>query len=383
MSTVIPNSSLDRSENNAISELSSRLDELSREFSEHKPIERIVKYLLYFWLTISVVLGFFGFKELSDIDDRVGDKVAQLLPKEKRKFAEFSRLVQDSAELHEKYVELLKDYQGAVENLKLLREVSADFDIQGRILAIEREVDEPGNVENDKWRSRAITTIQIFVESLKHRSYPSDFIFNLAQTCRKLEQNELLETLAEAAFKADPNPQNAAFRLAARVANRGDGERVSALKQLMEKVRQINFFESPQIVLGEAWNGAEASRRYDLLLDALELAEKEAEGKALPSYFWLIKAQAQLRLSLPGSREAARLSLNSAKNAFSAESMHSQWASQFLREYGEVKQLVEQEPSELLRVLDNLSGEKNTDWLSSPLGPSVGDGSGESEIARD
>lgn len=309
-----------------------------------------MKYLLLFWAVVSAIVGLFGWSKFSDLDVLVQNQVRLQLPKEKQAFADYQAQVEKAAELSARYSALAERFEQSDAALRRAEQVGKAFDIEGDLQRLlvestarerntdlesfseQKEVDYTGTLLEPKWRKEVIATLRLFKDSLQERSYPADLIFNATQVCRRLDQSSLAEQLTEEAFKKDPSPPILALYYSSRVSALTGSERDEAFAKLMSLVATLPD-NSPQIVLAEGWNAAETGRRYEEFISALDA--RLARGDAVPSYLYVLKAQALMRSSKPGATDAAQAALELAATALTRETTKSQWFSDSRRELAE------------------------------------------------
>ena len=152
-----------------------------------------------------------------------------------------------------------------------------------------------------------------------------------------LEQFELAEQLTAAAYEKDPTPPITALYLSSRVASTKGESRERAFSELMAMIEALGP-DSPQIVIAEAWNAAEDRRRYGDLLQAIDARLQHPEP--VPSYLYVIRSEAVLRRSDPGSVEEAETDLRRAAEALNSETAFSQWYDSTLREFAQQAQWI-------------------------------------------
>lgn len=339
------------SEEKIYASLDQRVSKLAEDMAAQKTVGELIKYLVYFWAAISAVLGLFGWSKFSDLDKIVESHVIAQLPKEKQEFGRYRDLVMEAETLNKKYKELAKSYEESVAALVHAKTAGAEFDIEGKLTVMIREAkarrnnthsdDEDaaeistqteGTLLDPKWRKDSIATVMLFRDILAKKKFPADFIFNVTQTTRALNQFQLAEELTKAAFAKDPTPPIRALYLSSRVKNSTGAEREKAFQDLLAMVLDLPR-NSPEIVLAEAWNAAEEQRRYADYIAVLDrLIEKQPDA---PSYVHVIRATSILRQSLPGSVAQAEAGFTKALGLLSAESAHSSWFESTLRELQE------------------------------------------------
>ena len=104
----------------------------------------------------------------------------------------------------------------------------------------------------------------------------------------------------------------------------------------MRQVRTSSF--------SEAWNATEDTRTYQALSDALGRLITTRDADGVPSYAYLIRAQALLRRGNSEARGQAVEVLDQAVSVFEQESMYSQWADAFRREYLQLQLVLQDRP---------------------------------------
>lgn len=363
---------VDKTSSNQIQSLAESIAKLREELAEHRPVSELIRYLLYFWAAISLVIGFFGWKELSHLDDVVEQKVKLQFPRDCARYTDYLKIIEETKALYADFERLTAAYRERVDDLKRFEQITADFDIEGQVLALSEEArrrqhkganeENRGDQQSDdeplldpRWRREAILTIERFQRSLATKNCPADFIFNAAQLCRMLKQFDLAEKLTEAAHGKDASSPIEAMYLSSQVQTSTAEKREKAFTSLMTMIVDLPDY-SPEIVLAEAWNAAEDQRRYSELIEAIDrLVENRlsSDGASpVPSYAYIIKAQALLRRSHPGCVSAAQLCIDSADRSLAEESAMSQWFDSTLKERAEVELLLAKS-----RVLSSIAGQ--------------------------
>ena len=316
-----------------LTELNNEILDLKLAAASSKPVDDIVRYLLYFWLTISVVLGIFGWNQLSDIDDKIDIAITKQLPKDSNMYRDYETLIADTKKLHENLLELTKDYEKKVDYLKYADIVDPDLDVYGQLQNIILQSNEQRNLLNEDWRTRAIATLRRFKSVITKTSVDAALVFNAAQVARQLTQPQLAVDLTKTAHEKNPSPPIRALKLSSEVNNTTGDTQFTAYSQLLEMVRNLDVEHSPHIVIGEAWNAAEDTRMYSLLLDAVDDLIRNERQNYVPSCVYSLKARILLRRSLPGDKEAAEQVLQEGYTLFQSESSRSQWNQAFKRDY--------------------------------------------------
>ena len=334
-----------------------RLHKLELELAERKPIERQIQLFVYFLAALSVVVGVFGFKQLSDIDSLIAEEVQSLLPRQSQKFAEYKKLIDETSELAERFSGLFGKYESAAKAFANINNVTEDFDLEGKVTKLLDEVETRSGDQlyEEKWRLHAVATLRLLAETQRKRNFESDFIFNAAQAASHLQQGSLAYELMQVAFTKRPNDAPIqAGRLSAIVGIGDENEVNDAFEQLMSMVVNLDQ-NSPHIVLSEAWNAAERKRRYEDLIGAIDRLFSNPGNRFAPSYAYFIKAFALTRASRPGDLESAKLIVAKGLEVLKTESPNSVWHDASLREYAKCLRVFES--ADALRSLVNgLSG---------------------------
>lgn len=341
---------------------------LKAEQAESRPVGEVVKYLLYFWLTLSVVLGIFGWTQVSDIDSKIDAAVLRQFPEDSRYFKDYVTLIKQTKGLYEDFERLTQEYKARVADLRYADLVAEDFDIEGQVIKMVIESDIPGRVLDERWRVRAISTLTRLKEAIADRAFPADFVFNAAQVARQLHQFQLAEEMTLAAYQRDASPPIRALKLSSEASNSTGEKQSEAFEELIRMVRELDYQDSPHIVLGEAWNASENVKNYIPLLNALDTLLSSEGDK--PSYAFAMKAQVLLRLSRAGDLERAAETLAQGYAKFTAESSQSQWNDSFVREYSKLKASIDEERIIVDTPLGHPVGfsDQETGDLDSPAG---------------
>jgi hypothetical protein len=327
------------------------------ELAELKPITAVTNTVFYFVAAISALLGFFGWRKFSDLDALVGEQVKLQLPRSQREYAEFEEITKNAEELHKKLLQITADYERALSNLKYVDVLGSDFDIEGKVAVAAAEsskrrkqfVAADGEQEGQSlyepaWRSSVIALLTTIPDVIKKRNLDGDFLFNIAQLCRRMEQTEIAQQVTLAAFERLPSASNRALMLSS-IVKSGDAKAApEAFLELLEMVRNLTQ-DQPHIVMAEAWNAAVDLAGFRRLIDAIDSlldAKKDDPDVFAPSYVHAIRARCLLTESKPGCITEALSTLASAKNALKSESAAARWARHTLDEIGQCERLLAQ-----------------------------------------
>lgn len=334
-----------------IEKLNQRIREIERETAERKPVSELIKLLIYFLFAISIVLGLFGLKQFSDLDELVSEQVKLQLPRDKQQFHDYEKLIDKTIELDKNYNELFGKYKEALNNFSSIDKVSDSFDIEGKVERLIHESTErykksfeggyEGTILEEEWRAKAISILTVLSEAQKNQDFESDLIFNAAQAAGRLKLSSLQLSLMKVAHQKRPNDAPIKAGYLSSVVDAGlEDEVEDAYAGLLDMVRHLSI-NSPHIVLAEAWNASEDRRDYGALVDAIsDLVEKE-NAQVKPSYAYALMANALLRSSRPGDLARAKNALEKAKKTFLSETTHSVWATSTLEQVASAQQQIE------------------------------------------
>ena len=340
-----------------LTEINEKILDLKLNAAASKPVGDIVKYLIYFWFSMSVILGILGWSKLSDLDEivnrEVNNAVSSVFVEDAEQFRKYKQLIEDTKILHKNYSDLTQEYKTRVDDLKhtgITGIAKPHFDIVGQMDVLIREIRTNDVFNDDEWRRKAILTLQRLTDAITEGSFaaPADSIFNAVQIANQLKQFQLAADMTQIAFDKDPSPPYRSLKLSSQVKNSIGDKRELALSELFEMVRDLDIENSPQIVLSEAWNASEHTRRYGPLLSAIEALIGNKNKEHIPSYVYVTKANLLLRRSWPGDVESARQALGKGHMIFQLESSLSQWAQEFVQEYSRLTYVLDDERNHLL-----------------------------------
>ena len=343
--------------------------------------ESIAKILLIFWGVLSVGFAVFGIKSLNDIKSNIklvtqNELDAYVLQK-KDNLKDLRVAIEDATTRQKAFLESHADQMDLLLHLKEVSNEVIASDLEGRVdrLILEAGIRAsaqaqaiqvaslPGISEEQRaevlstttldpsWRSKAMGTLTRLDELLgTGANFDPNKLFNVTQVAREIGAFDTANRLANHLVRRYATPAYRAVALNSRIRIAKDAKEVeSGFDELMGLVAALGPQE-PQIVLAEAWNGAEYLRRYADFVSAIERLEQTNQAasaagtpsfKALPSYAYVIKAQALLRHSSPGSVERARAALARATEVLRTESTHSQWYGETIRDGTQVAELLE------------------------------------------
>ncbi len=366
---------------NRIVKLEDRLRLVELDSASRKPVSEHIKIVMYFWTALIFITGAFGFYKLSDIDKIIDDKVKLVFPRQSAAFKDLENVFNDAVLVKKELDTITKNYLEKADALKRAEELSEISDLEGQIVRLHSEVAErlgrkPKDLpieENDKsgfeenqyagtildpnWRQQAIVYLNTLANSINKKNFDPDFINNAAMLCRQLDQFELAEKLTTAAYEKNQSPPQAALFYGSKVSNSTGSENEAACSKLMGLVRVLSN-NSPQIILSEAWNAAERTRRYDDLIKAIEdgIAYRSINNQSIPSYCYVIMAQSLLREAGPGNVEKAKEAIKQATALLANETAYAQWYKSTLGELNETR-----EKLELTESLAHQSSESESD----------------------
>jgi hypothetical protein len=324
-----------------------QLSKTREELAELKPIASVTNTVFYFVAGLSALLGFFGWRKFSDLDTLVGEQVKLQLPRDKREFAEFEELAKHAEELSTKLKTITADYESALSNLKYVDIYKEDFDIEGKLrLFIDestrrramyvdnQEGDVAGSLYDPSWRNSCIALLSKLPQIIERRNLDGDLLFNAAQLCRRMEQQEIAQQVTKAAYAKSPSSANKALMLSSIVKAESGEKSEQAMAELMQMVTELPRHQ-PHIVIAEAWNAAVDQAAYQRLADSIEILVNRHEsdsGVFVPSYAHAIRALCLLSESRPGSIGAAEGALAAAKTTLMHESVRASWVESTMSE---------------------------------------------------
>jgi tetratricopeptide (TPR) repeat protein len=363
-----------------------RIHAAELEIASRRNQEKVVVYLGYAAIAAGVIIGLFGISEISDIDNTVNTSISQKTAEiderlkavdtqvevaERRLESSIVRFdrdldlridnkvasyvdisedrLRDFRELGDRINKLFETLKAAEEKwseiiepkLLGLEEEDPDADLKGRYLKVLVESERPGIEWDDDWRIRATSVILRATDQLSRTSQDPNFIpqfspndlFNIAQLAKQLDRFDLERNFVEAAHNADEGAASRALQLQSDARYSTGDQKEEAFKELMDMVRNLSL-DAPQIVVAEAWNAAEALRRYgDLISSIDDLIEKNSSDSSvfLPSHVFAIRGNAYQRRGLPGDLDEAAESYRLAVERFEEEGLLTQWAHATIR----------------------------------------------------
>lgn len=338
------------------------------------------------WAALSVVVGLFGIKTISDLDSKmdrsVESKYEEYVGKGGDLLEKYRKQYSAAIEKQREFERENKGYLEKLDSLKLLEIATEGFDLEGKLIRLLVEVeqrkaakglsslltnpqgDDPfrGSVLEDTWRAKAIAVLSLVQRELDGgRRISAADVFNAAQTARELQAFELTVALAAKAEEMSASPAYKAVGLHAKLRLATDpSEARGYVQELFELVRNLSH-EDPHVVIAEAWNAAVQSDDFRGLIEAIEDLEKDRRAKQtpplaaaqpapIPSYVYVIKARALLKEAAPGCQTAAEAALENADLLLSEESTETEWASDTVEEGQQVKGMLDR--SKELRIPD-------------------------------
>ena len=421
-----------------IDDLEEKLHTLEIEIASRRSQEKVVVYLGYAAIAAGILIGAFGFSEISDVDDTVSVEISRfssiidqkiknvdnrLDAADKRieksisdyestlqqtidnRIASFG--VRNEAKLEEFAVvgekmnvflvsldEAVQRWKEEIEpKLNGLEEVDPDEDLKGRYLEIVEQASLPEEQRPSDWRARATAIIKSATRQLSKAAEVPDFIpqfdpddlFNLAQLARRLGRFDLNRNLTEAAYEADEGQAARALYLQSRALYLGGSDGEIAFAQLLEMVQNLSL-DAPHIVTAEAWNVAESLRRYGELIDAINalIAKQETDPSAfVPSYVFAVRGNAHQRRGLPGDLDLAVDSYREAIIRLEAEGLLTQWADATIRDSIQYFEQLRESGTDMVRLDEAISNSKvgpirRLAIVQNLLKPSLVDGEGTS-----
>jgi hypothetical protein len=340
-----------------LDKLREALSKTREELAELKPIAAVTSTIFYFVAGISALLGFFGWRKFSDLDALVGEQVKLQLPRSQREYAEFEELTKNAEELHKKLLVITADYDKALSNLSNVDLLGPEFDIEGKIaIAVAESTkrrqklvhdDEDTSTESmyePVWRSSVIALLTRVPDIIKKKNLDGDLLFNIAQLCRRMEQQGIAEQVTRAAFERLPSAANRALMLSSIVKNGESKAAPKAFEELLGMVEGLTR-DQPHIVMAEAWNAAVDLAGFGQLVQSINklIAKKGADKNVfLPSYALAIKARCVLSESKENCISEASSVLADSKSVLKRESISARWARSALDEISQCERILAQ-----------------------------------------
>lgn len=351
--------------------LDSRVRDVELEVAGRRSHEKVIVNLGYGVVAVGVLLGVFGFSEVSDIDKQIREIVERQYGEVDKKVSEIegqvgntlttidllidrriAGYIRDTETTIEDFERAHKDMTSLIDSmtqaevhwntvvkpaLEGLGDYDPDASLKGQYLLVRSS-----NLVVPENRARAAGLIPRIVKHLDRAQrsdeeisqFSSSDIFNVAQLSRVIDRNDLEIALVDAAFEARKDAATTALFLQAQAKFTFGEESEQALAELMGMVANLTP-ENPHIVLAEAWNASENLRRYTDLINALEnlIARTTLDPDAfLPSYAFVIKSQSLLRRGRPGDADKAIAMLILAVERLALEGLGTQWASEVIND---------------------------------------------------
>ena len=350
-------------------EIDRQVDAYGLEIASRRGYERTVGLVLTVGAALAIGLGvlfsFLGLDELDKIETKVADfdknadAIEARLDKEiatfkselgvtiDDKIAFFFHRDEAKTETYENNVNNMKRLIGVLTQaesrweeikpaLEGLESYDPDADLKGDYLEIIRAI-ATDDEENKPTRAQQVGIVLRVSEHLlqaeKDPNYISQFthdeVFNAAQIARGLDRPDIEKQLVNSAYKLDSSsPSNKALFLQLQARYGPEDEREESFAGLLGLLDNLTM-DSPHIVVAEAWNAAEGTRRYSDLIEALDRRIENAQkdpSLLLPSHIYAIKGNAHQRRGFPGELETAKQSYVDAINRLAREGTHTQWS---------------------------------------------------------
>lgn len=263
--------------------------------------EDMLRYQERFRAEVPVIVA----KEISSFFSTNKD----LLSESRDKLKETEKALSKLNEFNSKFSNDISIYTSAVESVK---------DPEGDIRRIRQS--DINKAKSDKAASIRIKQIlQKLVENEK--DIDIDDIFNATNLAKQLGYSVVGLRLAEIAYNRWAIPIHEARLMRFKI-NQGGAESDKSFARLLELVATTPT-SNCELIVSDGWNGAEARRDYQALLEALE--KRRSSLDYTPSFVHAIAAQAAIREGRPNWREKAEAYLIDAKKNFSSESPKSTW----------------------------------------------------------
>ena len=311
--------------------LEQRIRDVELEVASRRSYEKVVIVLGYAVIAAGILLGIVGYRNMSDIaaniDDRIDLRISAHVQKREDTLEKLKKNVKEAEDLQTRLTDAENRWKELKPALDNLARYDPDLDLKGLYLEMNA-----GDRNDPEWRAKATDIVTRIVDHVEDTEAtvssfdPSD-IFNVAQVSRELNRNDLEYKLINAAYNARKTSSTRALYLQWQARLNADNEDQTAFERLMVMVTNVTL-ENPQIVISEAWNAAEALRRYTRLIDAIDelIQRHRADEKVfLPSFAIMIKARAHQRRGLMGDLEASVEAYASAVRRLRSEGLATQW----------------------------------------------------------
>ena len=322
--------------------LEQRIRDVELEVASRRSYEKVVIILGYAVIAAGILLGFLGYRNMSDItrnlDERIDLRIAANIQARDSTLKSLKVGVTTAKDLTDELRTTKDNWKQQIEPvLKNIAKYDPDADLKGRYEQIMAE-----DRDDPTWRKRATDIVSRIAEHIETTetavsSFAATDIFNLAQESRRLNRNDLEYKLINAAYEVSKTSSTRALYLQLQARQGSIQDENKAFNELMRMVAHVTI-ENPQIVVAEAWNAAEGLRRYTHLIEAINklIRRQRADQKAfLPSYAIWVKGRAHQRRGLPGDPGAAVKAFSVAVERLGSEGLGTQWAQYILQEFAE------------------------------------------------
>ena len=326
-----------------------RMRDLELDVASRRNYEKVAILLGYGAVALIALLGFVGFANVSDIDEKVRERIDFNISKtdseKKATFDEFEIYNNQFKDLLSKLEDAEETWRvrikPALDDLIAYEQKDEHVDLQGRLNEIMHgEID----ANDPAWRLQATALVSRAIEHIANlendpnaiSQFSPDDLFNLAQISRNLGRYDLENNLTSAAFKARKSSASAEALFLQSEARKADSEKENnpSFEKLLDLVSHVTI-DSPHIVIAEAWNTAESLRQYSKLISAIDkLVARHGNDASvfLPSYAYVVKGQAHLRRGIPGDLDASLDAFLNGVRRLREEGVHSQWADATMRD---------------------------------------------------
>lgn len=341
-----------------VSALEGQVGTLSNSFAMLSDYGKVVGSLL---LVVATVIVYFAGKSFSDLRkdtiDIVSAKATAAVEEKYRDYAETIKSIEqinaEAQRRKDEYEQLDKNIKSMLIGFSVAEHIGDDFggllstyqtELQRRAMAT-RAYRAGGQVPIEKtslepkWRATVKTMLTRLAETPPNGSVDPNTYFNAATLASSLDFDSLAFTLVRHAATADPCLSHVMRKLRMIHAT-GGSEAEAAYEKMLAHVEDLTL-ENPHIVLSEAWNAAERSRTHGRLVGAID--RRIAKGDTphhIPSYAFVIKAQAMLRQGDPAGSKVAIEVLAEAERRLREESPQATWYESSLRGGREVAKVL-------------------------------------------
>lgn len=290
-----------------------------------------------------VVIGFFGWRTLGDMDrtveTTVDRRIGTWVSEKSDETSEFTRQLSDLRTSFQAVSQDIDELRGGVLSasaaLQLIRNGQTDPVGDYLRLAVELELGAVTVLDADA-RKRAEIVFRKLLgvnETLAGAppaggvgnsvKMPADVLFNAAGTASEFQMPSIAYLLAETAFENHATSENQARMLRTKI-SAGEISIDDGLREVFQLVETLDSSHQIHLTLSEAYNVSLEAGRLEELTEALGVLDRKL-GESAPSYIPLLQAQCQLLTGSETDVGRAIASLSSGLARASRESPRALW----------------------------------------------------------